>query len=163
MGEGEGVGLGLGVGVGLGLGSLTLTLTLTKYLLGRAVARREAEQAREKSLNDLDVTLRPEGLFVPVDAERLWRRMRRAPSWCRHSPGSRALLGRILPWVPAGLLCAPPRAVTKPLRSSGAMAPPPSLAQSLTCMRVETQVERAQRGAAGGRGPRGAAGGAGEA
>jgi hypothetical protein len=89
-------------------------LDLAECLLGRAVARREAEQAREKSLNDLDVTLHPEGLFAPVDADRLWRSMLRAASWWRNSPGSPALLGRI-PWVPG--CCAHARAEPKPLRS----------------------------------------------
>ena len=51
----------------------TLMLDLAEHLLGRAVARREAEQAREKSLNDLDVTLHPEGFFAKPDADRLWR------------------------------------------------------------------------------------------
>ena len=58
-------------GVGAASAGHTLMLDLAEYLLGRAVARREAEQAREKSLNDLDVTLHPDGLFVRVDADRL--------------------------------------------------------------------------------------------
>jgi len=100
MAEEEGAHHMVAHGVGAESAGHTLMLDLAEHLLGRAVARREAEQAREKSLNDLDVTLHPEGLFVPVDPDRLWRSMLRAASWWRHSPGSPALLGRT-PWVPA--------------------------------------------------------------
>jgi len=71
MAEEEGAHHMVAHGVGAESAGHTLMLDLAEHLLGRAVARREAEQAREKSLNDLDVTLHPEGLFVPVDPDRL--------------------------------------------------------------------------------------------
>ena len=123
MAEEEGAHHMVAHGVGAASAGHTLMLDLAEYLLGRAVARREAEQAREKSLNDLDVTLHPDGLFVRVDADRLWRSMLRAASW----GGATALAARPHRTSPlgAGLLCAlesPARAAQIFKRRYGATA-----------------------------------------